>query len=300
MDERVRDRAHRKESAMWALLKTSALNWMAHKDSRLGAAIAYYSIFSLGPIVIIAIAIAGFFFGQDLVSARVADAMKELLGESGAQAVQKMLEGASRPSEGIVPTLIGLATLIFGAIGVVVQLKDALNTVWEVEDPKEGGIWRFFRTYIVSFAAVIAVGFLLLVSLLLTAGLAALGKYWSAMVPEVALQPLSFAASFLVIAFLFAAMFKWLPDVPVAWRHVWLGSVLAAFLFEVGKLLIGLYIGKQGLESTFGAAASLVVVLIWVYYTAQIVLLGAEFTRAHALAEDRTRGRVEKGPVKAT
>jgi len=268
---------------MWKLLKTSATSWMAHKDARLGAALAYYSIFSLGPITIIAMAVAGLFFGRDVVQGEVSNAMKGLLGDSGAQAVQTMLAGASKSGKGGLASLIGLGALLFAALGVVVQLKDALNTVWEVEESKESGIWHFLRTYVLSLAAVIAVGFLLLVSLLLTAGIAALGKAYASNVPEGLLQPIGFAASFALGALLFALMFKYLPDAEVSWRDVWLGSAVTALLFEVGKFLIGLYIGKQGLESSFGAASSLVVVLIWVYYSAQIVLMGAEFTRANAL-----------------
>jgi len=175
---------------------------------------------------------------------------------------------------------------IFAAIGVVVQLKDAFNTVWEVEEPKAAGIWGFVRTYVLSFAAVLAIGFLLLVSMVMTAGLAAAGKLLGSYVPEAALQITGFVVSFAMISLLFAMMFKWMPDAPVQWRDVWLGAVGTAALFEIGKFLIGLYIGKQGLESTFGAASSLVVVLIWVYYSAQIVLFGAEFTRAQAKQND--------------
>jgi len=270
---------------LWPVAKTAALNWMSHKDARLGAALAYYSIFSLGPMVLIAITIAGLFFGEEVVRSQVGESIKGLLGDSGAEAVNAMLTGSSaEKTKGIVPTVIGVGALIFAAVGVVVQLKDALNTVWEVEDSKESGIWHFLRTYILSVAAVVTVGFLLLVSLMLTAGLAAFAKYFSASAPAMLLQPIAFAASFGVIALLFAMMFKWLPDAEVGWRDVWLGAVLTGLLFESGKFLIGLYIGKQGLESTFGAASSLVVVLIWVYYTAQIVLMGAEFTRAHALS----------------
>lgn len=278
---------------MWTLLKQSGANWLAHKDARLGAALAYYSIFSLGPMIIIAIAIAGFFFGQDVVRGEVGAAIKGMLGESGAQAVQTMLTGAGQSQKGLLPTLIGLGTLIFAAVGVVVQLKDALNTVWEVEPAKESGIWHFIRTYILSFAAVIAVGFLLLVSLLVTAGLAAFGKYFGSSFSEGILQPIGFAASFAVISVLFAMMFKWLPDADVEWRDVWPGAIITGALFELGKFLIGLYIGKQGLESSFGAAASLVVVLIWVYYSAQIVLVGAEFTRASALRRHPQERRPE-------
>jgi membrane protein len=273
---------------MWPLVKTAGLNWLKHKDSRSGAALAYYSIFSLGPIVVIAITIAGLFFGEQLVRSQVGEAIKSLLGESGAQAVNTMLTGSNAETEkGILPALIGTAALIFAAVGVVVQLKDALNTVWEVKESEESGIWHFVRTYVLSIAAVIAVGFLLLVSLLLTTALAVIGKYFSAAAPEALLQPMGSLASFLVVALLFGLMFKFLPDAEIGWLDVWPGAVLTALLFEAGKFLIGLYIGKQGLESTFGAAASLVVVLIWVYYSAQIVLMGAEYTRAYAL---RRRG----------
>ena len=279
---------HKREPHLLSLFKVSALNWMKHKDARLGAALAYYSIFSLGPIVMIAITIAGLFFGEEIVRSQIGESIKGLMGETGAQAVNTMLTGANSEAEkGIVPTLIGVGALIFAAVGVVVQLKDALNTVWEVEDTKVSGIWNFIRTYILSIAAVIAVGFLLLVSLLLTAVISAMGKYFSHIAPEVLMQPIGFVGSFLIIALLFAMMFKWLPDAEVSWRNVWPGALLTALLFEAGKFLIGLYIGKQGLESTFGAAASLVVVLIWVYFSAQIVLMGAEFTRASALRSAR-------------
>jgi membrane protein len=274
------------EKGMWPLVRTAATQWIAHKDARLGAALAYYSIFSLGPLIIIAIAIAGFFFGQELVRGEVLNNLKALLGDTGVKAVEGML-GADKREEGIVATIIGVATLIFAAVGVVVQLKDALNTVWEVKTPPGKGIWGFARTYVLSFAGVLSLGFLLLISMLVTTALAAGSKYLAPLLPEFALQAVSFAVSFLVIALLFAMMFKWLPDAAVSWRDVWLGAAVTAFLFELGKFLIGLYIGKQGLESTYGAAASIVVVLIWVYYSAQIVLFGAEFTNVHAKQHGR-------------
>ncbi len=266
----------------WALLKDAASNWLTHKDARQGAALAYYSVFSLGPLMVIAIAIAGLVFGQDAVQGEVGSQLKGLLGDTGSQAVQSMLAGASQPQQGIVATVLGIGALLFAAVGVVVQLKDALNTVWEVEAPKGGGIWSFLRTYIASLAGVLAVGFLLLVSLLLTTLLSAGGKYLAPYLPEAVLQIAGSLASLGVITLLFAMMFKWLPDTPVNWRDVWLGAAITAALFEIGKLLIGLYIGKQALESTYGAAASLVVLLIWIYYSSQIVLMGAELTRVHA------------------
>jgi len=266
---------------VWALVKDAASGWVEHKDARLGAALAYYSIFSIGPLILIAIAVAGFLFGQDAVRGEVSTQVRGLLGDTGAQAVQSMLANADHPREGMFATLFGIVTLLFAAVGVVVQLKDALNTVWGVES-KKGGVWQFIGTYLVSLAGVLSLGFLLLVSLLVSTVLAAGSNYLAPYLPETLLQLVSSAVSLGVITLLFAMMFKWLPDADVAWRDVWVGAVVTAVLFEIGKFAIGLYIGKQGLESTFGAAASLVVLLIWVYYSSQIVLLGAEFTRAYA------------------
>jgi membrane protein len=267
---------------VWSLLKDTAANWSNHKAARLGAALAYYSIFSLGPLLVIAVAVAGLTFAQEAVRGEVSAELRALLGDAGAQAVNALLIGASKPREGILATVLGVGTLVFAALGLVVQLKDALNTVWEVEPPQRSGIWDFVRTYVVSLAAVLSLGFLLLVSLLLTTALAAGGRYFAPYVPEIAMHALGSAVSFGMVTLLFAMMFKWLPDTYVAWRDVWPGAAVTAALFEIGKLLIGLYIGKQALESTYGAAASLVVLLIWVYYSSQLVLMGAEFTRAYA------------------
>jgi len=266
----------------WALLVQAGSQWVAHKDARLGAALAYYSIFSIGPLIVVVVAVAGLLFGQDAVRGEVSAGLRGLLGDSGAQAINTMLAAADKPRQGLFATVIGLGALIFAAIGVVVQLKDALNTIWEVKAARAKGMWGFARSYVLSFAGVLALGFLLLVSMLLTTALSAAGKYLGAFVPEAALQIVSFAVSYGVIALLFAMMFKWLPDEKVAWADVWLGAVLTALLFELGKFLIALYIGKQGLESTFGAAASIVIVLVWVYYAAQIVLFGAEVTNVRA------------------
>ena len=279
----------------WAPLAETFNDWSEHKDARLGAALAYYSVFSLGPLIVIAISIAGLAFGQEAVQGQVAGAIRGLLGDTGAQAVEAMLKGADRPREGMVATILGLGTLLFAAIGVVVQLKDALNTVWDVKSPPGKGLWRFARTYVLSLAGVLALGFLLLISLLLTAALSAVGKYIAPYLPEGALQIAGSVASFAVISVLFAMMFKWLPDTRVEWRDVWLGAILTAALFELGKFVIGFYIGKQGLESTYGAAASIVVVLIWIYYSAQLVLMGAEFTKVYARRYGSRRNRASSG-----
>jgi len=273
---------------LWSLLKETASNWLDHKDARLGAALAYYSIFSVGPLIVIAIAVAGFVFGQEAVRGEVGTQMRSLLGETGAQAIQSMLADASRPRQGLYATIFGVVTLLFAAVGVVVQLKDALNTVWGVDNQK-GGTWQFIRTYLVSLAGVVSIGFLLLVSLLVSTALAAGSGYLAPYLSETLLQLVSSAISLGFITVLFAMMFKWLPDTEVAWHDVWIGAAVTAALFEIGKFAIGLYIGKQGLESTFGAAASLVVLLIWVYYSSQIVLMGAEFTRVYAMRRGSLR-----------
>lgn len=263
----------------WLLLRDAAEDWVAHKDGRQGAALAYYSVFSLGPVLVIAVAVAGLVFGHDAARGEVEAELRGLLGDAAATAVDAMLVGASKPAQGLFATALGTAILLFSALGVVVQLKDAFNIVWEVDAKKISGVWQFIRAYLVSLAAVLALGFLLLVSLLLTAGLSAASKYLGA---AASLQVAGSLVSVAAIAVVFAMMFKWLPDADVAWRDVWPGAVITAVLFEIGKFLIGLYIGRLALDSTYGAAASIVILLIWVYYSSQIVLLGAEFTHVSA------------------
>jgi membrane protein len=287
---------------LWTVLKEAAENWSKHKDSRQGAALAYYSVFSLGPIIVIAIAVAGFFFGSEAASGQVASSIKDTLGDTGAQAVQSMLADAGRPRQGLFATLLGLGALVFAATGVVVQLKDALNTIWEVSEFPGRGIWYFLRAYVVSLAAVLALGFLLVVSLSVTAALAAFGKYVAPHEREWLFHLVTLLTSVAIISLLFAVMFKWLPDAAIDWYDVWLGAIVTAVFFELGKSAIGFYIGKQGLESTYGAAASIIVVLIWVYYSSQIILIGAEITYAFAkhqgsIKERRIGDRRSDGPV---
>jgi membrane protein len=278
---------------LWTIAKEAALSWSRHKDARQGAALAYYSVFSIGPVIVIAIAIAmaGLAFGREAVNGEVATSIKGMLGDTGANAVQAMLADAGRPRQGLLATLLGTAALVFAAIGVVVQLKDALNIVWEVKESQTEGVWQFLRSYVVSLAAILALGFLLLTSMIITAAVAAFAHYASAYVQEWVLHLVSILISFSVISVLFAMMLKWLPDAAVDWYDVWLGSIVTAALFELGKAAIGFYIGKQGLESTYGAAASIVVVLIWVYYSSQIVLMGAEITHAFAIHQGSIKRR---------
>ena len=290
-DETPAPPAQAQDPSWWGMTKASALQWVGHKDSRLGASLSYYSVFSIGPLIIIAITIAGLLLGADTVRNEVIGGMRGMIGDSGTQAIDGMLAGANKPSQGIVASAIGIATLVFAALGVVVQLKDALNTVWEVTSPPGKGIWGFVRTYVLSLAGVVSLGFLLLISMLVTTALSAAGKFVAPYLPEAALQAVNFVVAFAVITVLFAMMFKWLPDATIAWRDVWVGALITAALFNIGKFLIGLYIGKQGLESSYGAAASIIIVLIWVYYSAQIVLFGAEFTNVYAKA----RGSLRRG-----
>jgi membrane protein len=266
----------------WLLIKTTIENWIAHKDARQGAALAYYSVFSVGPLMVIAIAIAGFVFGEEAARGEVQVQLSGMVGQTTAAAIDSMLAGANKPQQGLLATAIGTAVLLFSALGVVVQLKDAFNTVWEVDETKVSGVWQFIRTYLISLGAVIGSGFLLLVSLLFTTALSAAGQFVDAQLPQTALQSAGSLISFTAITAIFAMMFKWLPDTEVEWRDVWLGAAITAALFELGKLVIGIYVGKLALASTYGAAASLVILLIWVYYSSQIVLLGAEFTHCYA------------------
>jgi membrane protein len=266
---------------MWSVLTTAVTEWSRHRSARLGAALAYYSVFSLGPLLLIVTSIAGLIFGQDAVRGSLTGQFRALLGETGSQAVEAMLKGASSPTSGWLAGVVGIVLLLAAALGVVVQLKDALNTIWEVEEPQSAGLWWYVRTYLVSLAGVMTLGFLLAVSLVITAALSAMSSSL-AVGESVIWQAVNFAVSLAVLGALFAMLFKWFPDTEVEWTTVWPGALATALLFDVGKLAIGWYIGSQGLESTYGAAASIVILLLWVYYTAQIVLFGAEIT--HVLA----------------
>jgi len=211
---------------LWTVLKEAAENWSKHKDSRQGAALAYYSVFSLGPIIVIAV--AGFFFGREAASGQVASSIKDTVGDTGAQAVQSMLADAGRPRQGLFVTLLGLGALLFAATGVVVQLKDALNTIWEVGEVPGRGIWHFLRVYVVSLAAILALGFLLVVSLSVTAALAAFGKYAAPHERDWLFHLVTLLTSVGIISLLFAMMFKWLPDAAIDWYDVWLGAIVTA------------------------------------------------------------------------
>ena len=272
-------------AAIVGLFRNAGDAWMADKAPRLGAAISYYTVFSLAPLLLISITVSGFVVGGDAARQGIIDAMGGLVGQDGGKAIEAMIDSAaSNKSGGVVASAIGLVMLLFGASGVFIELQDALNTVWDVEAKPSDGVVGFIRVRLLSFAMVLGIGFLLLVSMVLTAVLAAVGNWMSQSLPGgVAIwQVINMAVSLVVTTGLFAMIFKFVPDVKIAWRDVAVGAAVTAVLFTLGKFLIGVYLGTSGTANVFGAAGSLVIVFIWVYYSAQIVLFGAEFTQAWA------------------
>lgn len=269
---------------LWHLIKEAAADWSHDRAPRLGAALAYYTVFSLVPFLVVVIALIGLVLGQEAAQSAILSHIATLVGDQSAAAIKDMIQRADQPSTGLVATGLAVVTLLFGASGVFGQLQDALNTVWGVE-PKEGrGVWGFIKDRFLSFVAVLGTGFLLLVSLILSSALAAFGKWFSGLLPlpEALLHLFNFVLSFVVVTGLFALIFKVLPDARVAWRDVWVGALLTAALFTIGKYALGLYLGKSNVASAYGAAGSLVLILLWVYYSAQILLYGAEFTQVYA------------------
>jgi len=268
------------------LLKVTFGEWRQHNAPRLGAALAYFTVFSLAPLLIITIAVAGLAFGQEAARGQVVEQFQSLLGVESAGLIETMIASACNPAASIPAAIIGIVTLLLGALGVFGQLQDALNTIWEVA-PQPGRGWRgLLRGRLVSFALVLTVGFLLLASLAVSAGLAALGEYFGGLLPssEWTLELMNSLISLAVITLLLASIFKVLPDVSLYWRDVWPGAALTALLFTPGKFLIGLYLGRSASGSAYGAAGALIVLLVWIYYSAQILLFGAEFTRVYTRA----------------
>jgi len=270
------------------ILKLSYQGWKEDKASRLSAALAYYTIFSLAPLLVIIIAITGLFWEQGAVQTQVMNQVEGLVGTEGRTFVSDLLTSASNPARGITATIIGIITLLFGALGVFNELHNALNTIWEVKEEETKGFLESIKKVIfsrlLSFTMILGIGFLLLVSLVISAGLSAVQETIGNAIPlsEILLQILNLIISIGVITVLFALMFKFLPDAEIAWRDVWLGAFVTAILFSLGKFLIGLYLGNSAVASSFGAAGSLVLLLIWIYYSAQILLFGAEFTQVYA------------------
>lgn len=266
------------------LLKTSAAEWSNDKAPRLGASLSYYTIFSLAPVLLLVVAVAGMALGREAAQGKIVEQLAGLVGVDAAKAIQTMLEKASQKGSGILATVIGFVTLVVGATGVLIELQDSLNTVWKVI-PKPGrGIKGIVRDRMLSFGIVLGFGFLLLVSLVLSAAVAVLDSWIGGFIPGwvIAGYVLSYGISLGLVAVVLAAIFKILPDVKISWRDVWVGAFVTSVLFHLGKFGISLYIGKASVGSTFGAAGSLAVLLVWIYYSSQIVLFGAEFTRVYA------------------
>src|SRR5574339_364783 len=270
------------------LVKLSYQGWKEDKASRLAAALAYYTIFSLGPLLIIVIAVTGFFWQKEAVQLAVMSQVQGLVGADGADFVSSLLTSASSPARGIFATIVGLITLIIGALGAFNELHNALNTIWEVKEEETKGFVESIKKVIFSrllaFTMILGIGFLLLVSLVISAGLSAVQETVGNAIPisEILLQIVNLIISIGVVTVLFALIFKFLPDVEIAWRDVWLGAFVTSLLFSIGKFVIGLYLGNSSVGSSFGAAGSLVVLLLWIYYSAQILLFGAEFTQVYA------------------
>ena len=270
---------------IFALSEKAVTAWIDDYAPSMGAAISYYTIFSLAPLLVIVIAVAGSVFGREAVEGQIVAQLSGLIGQDGATAVQGLIKSASDPAKGLLASIISLVVLIVGATTVFAELQSALDRIWHVpEKAKPSGVWGLLRSRLLSFGLVLGLAFMLMVSLVVGAGIAAFGNWTSRIAPgwEILLQVINTVVSLMTTTLLFAMIYKLMPSVKIAWRDVWVGAAVTAVLFEVGKLLIGLYIGKSGVTESFAAAGSLVVLLAWVYYAAQIFLLGAEFTRVYA------------------
>jgi membrane protein len=265
--------------------------WLAHSASSMGAALAFYTLFSIAPILIIALAVAGYFFGAHTAETELLSQLRDLTGSAGSDALRNLLASAQASEKKGLAAIVGVATLLIGATSVFGELQHALDVIWGVPGgarahKRSAAWWQIVRTRLLSFGMVLGVGFLLLVSLIASAVLAAFGAWLEERFPgiQIVLPLLDLAVSFGMTVLLFAMIYKYVPKEPIAWRDVWVGAAVTAFLFAVGKSLIGLYLGRSSFNGAYGAAGSLVVLLLWIYYSAQIFLLGAEFTRAFAYA----------------
>lgn len=283
------------------LARKSVQAWMDDYASSIGAAIAFYTVFSLAPLMLIVIGVAGFFWGEEAVRGELMRQVSTMVGESGAKAVEAVVQsGANEPQQGMVATIVSVTFLLIGATRVFAELQSALDRIWKVPArEKTTGIWKLVRARLLSFGLVLSLAFLLLVSLVVSTVLSALGSWAGALLPgwELILQILNTLVSFGILTVLFAMIFKFMPQADVAWKDVWTGAFVTALLFELGKLVIGLYVGKSAVASSYAAAGSLVIVLLWVYYAAQVFLLGAEFTWVYANEQGSRAGRVSANDI---
>jgi membrane protein len=291
-DSRYPSRLARHSRDIWMLVRDSVMGWIEHNASRTGAALAFYTVFSLAPILLLSIAIAGLFFGQQAARGEIFEQISDLIGPAGATAVQSVIHNASKSDAGTLTTVFSVLTLIIGATTALVELKAGLDVIWDVPPERQQGFWYFVRTRLLSVGVILALAFLLLVSLVISAGLAALEKLSSGdHFFNLVLQWLNQLFSFLLVAALFGTLYKVLPSARVAWRDVIVGASVTAALFSIGKYAIGVYLGNSGLASTYGAAGSIILLLVWVYYSAQIFLFGAEFTCTYARRFGSLRGQ---------
>lgn len=269
---------------LWPMAKETAKDWSDDDASTLAAALAYYALLSLAPLMIISIGVAGWFLGPEAARGRVAGELGGIVGGEAAQGIQAIVASAQEPKQGAIGALVGIVTLFFGASGVFGQLQTSLNAIWEVKPRTDRGFVGQLRDRFFSFTMVLGVAFLLLVSLVLSSALSSLGNVLSDTLPGGATmwQVINFGLSFVIVTLLFGMIFKVIPDAKVQWRDVWLGAAVTALLFTIGKQLLGLYLGKAAVGSAYGAAGSIVALVVWVYYAAQILFLGAEFTQVQA------------------
>jgi membrane protein len=281
----------------WLLIKETASGFLADEALTRGAAIAYYTIFSIAPLLIIVIAIAGLAFGRDAAEGAVVGQLSGLMGEQSATVLQSMITSANNWGSGLLATIIGLVTLLLTATGTFAEIQSALNAIWKAAP--SANLSAIVRARLLSLGLVVTLGFLMLVSLVVSAALAALGSYLDYLVPgaQILVAIANFVLSLTIISALFAAIYKILPDKPISWRDVGVGAVATALLFVLGKSLIGFYIGSSGVASSYGAAGALLIILLWVYYSAQVFLLGAEFTKAYAATHG---SHASEGKIAAT
>lgn len=277
--------SRRSPRTWWALVKDALSAWIDDYAPSMGAALSYYSVFSLGPLLVIVISLAGLVFGEEAVRGELFGQIDGLMGPQAAEGIQEMLAHVSKPSTGILGTVVGVVILLVGATTVFAELQDALDRIWRAPvRARTSGLWSLLRARLLSFGMIVGVAFLLLVSLVTGAVVSALGKWWGGWFGgwEWLLQVINAAVGFAMTTAVFAAIYQVMPRVKVAWSDVWVGAAVTAALFTIGRVLIGLYIGKTGVASGFGAAGSVAVIFVWIYYSAQVFLVGAEFTWLYA------------------
>jgi len=283
---------------LWDLIRKTVMAWQDDYASSMGAALAYYTVFSVAPLLVIVVAVAGFFFGQRAAQGELYMQLRDVLGDEGASTVQALVKSASAPHSGVLAGVIGVVVLIVGATTAFAELQSALDRIWRVPMQERGsGIWNLLRSRVLAFGLVLATGVMLLASIIVGTAIHAFARWWGR-IPggwHQVIEGVDILVSMILATALFAMIYKWMPRAKVAWHDVWIGAVVTAVLFEIGKLLIGLYLGQTAIASAFGAAGSIVVLLVWVYYSAQIFLLGAEFTWVYANErKEREDARVEQ------